>query len=93
VLGKEHRKNTRPTKDQGRMSAGTTNVKMLRGLGGTEYVHADLRQHRFPLHFHDTFVIEQVTPNGLSIELSTLIANCSANSPVSHRMMFHQESI
>ena len=33
---------------------------MLHGLGGTEYVHADLRKRRFPLHFHDTFVIEQV---------------------------------
>jgi len=42
------------------MSAGTTNVKMLRGLGDMEYIQSDLGNHRFPLHFHDTFVIEQV---------------------------------
>lgn len=33
---------------------------MLDELGHTEFMHAQLKKHRFPTHFHDTFVIELV---------------------------------
>lgn len=42
------------------MPSGTTKVKILREFGEMEYIHYDLGSHRFPVHFHDTFVIQQV---------------------------------
>lgn len=37
-----------------------TQVKLLPELDGTEFIQADAVQHRFPLHFHDTFVIQYI---------------------------------
>ena len=35
-------------------------VRSVDGLGAMEFVQAEYRNHRFPLHFHDTFVIQHV---------------------------------
>ncbi len=36
-----------------------TQVRLLHGLGNTEFIEAEVK-HRFPLHFHDTFVIQHI---------------------------------
>lgn len=42
------------------MATGTTRVKILREFEEMEYVHYDLGSHRFPVHVHDTLVIQLV---------------------------------
>ena len=43
------------------MATNTTEVQILDELGNTEFIHVDLRKkHRFPTHFHNSFVIELV---------------------------------
>ena len=58
------------------MGSNKTKVRFLGGLGETEFVETKLQEHRFPLHIHDTFVLQYVTAG---------VDYCCGNQLAAHR--------
>ena len=57
------------------MSTSNTQVRILESLDHAEFIDARFTKHRFPIHFHDTFVIQLVTSGADWCCGSDLVAN------------------